>query len=1143
MDSSHLEAFRQVWENKGRLTAHGHLEEILYYMHEADEKKQRAREDARTQLEDLRNRDISLVNFDDESRKIKGNLDATLELIEKASKEKIRGIEEIQRKEMADHEKAYHDALAARSSMNDISPNHSATEVVAAINQKTGVNSKKTGSASQLSASISTRSSPDRMLPTPDDISTITAAGEHDKSAMLAKHFSCTIQREYADGQEQLILRYQTENREALQEITELRDNQFLPVNSPVNPLPTPDNEHAASRTITFDEVFQKGQAKHKDTIVEFPSKSGRWYILKCEEHNIRFGPRPLLGAAKHLNSRLHGGLCKNWAVAIKMLGYRVIDCTKELASLNNDVVKDAFANGYKPVSLVNPENKTRRRQYVEISEDNSRETDATTTSISRKSTSSPSRKRHKADSKSPTEIITNPKTFHIYYCFWKDEERLYPVMILAWDDQKPGGLENDLVSTGLLDKNSNPPNCYIYKDTDSGKNKAIAGWAPGFEDGGPRVNQRKFPAMFLYVVILLVYPARGIELIRCYYSDPNQEVSWVSANLLSKFPLFEPNPPKKKSHPFNSARRWVAKNNGFASWEEFEEAQKGEGGGMLAARGSYVFKPTHLEKRERRVSTPSVSSISDIGDAKKDSNNESGSDDESDSDNESGSDTESDSDAESSVRSHTSNITEKVLQELRDKAGEITGDSDYAGSDADSTLDDEHEEWEQVETDGRPWAWYGLRNKSRTDPEKTESFVSTRESTPLNNETKTSVRKGMESARHLSTHACTGDEDSSAKRGPDAKTSPLEAPPRRTVENLAQDGGDQTLRRTPLPNLHGVNAVNQATPPKTPKAHIFRTPASLINELSLSSGETGELGESSERTKRGRSEERSETGSVTPRQRSTKKPKQSPGIPDNEVVMSVDPQPAASPLLSVAHLLKPKGPLESERNAEITDDQVAMSIDSDPMNSPLTPVEPLSKLKEPLGSKQSPGITDDQIAMSIDSQPVNSPPPLFQPKEPLEPKQNLEIPGNEVVMSIDSPPVNSPLPPVAPLFKPKEPLGPAVFELSFYIKGLVSWNRENEETSLKLYYGEGERMIGTVDAPVDIVIDPTTLRGISREEIPESKGNVVMTLFSKDSDEAPMKVVFNRAMGSKVGIGKVQSRKFLQWTRSIVPALPLLEG
>ncbi|KAI1757967.1 hypothetical protein F4782DRAFT_4896 [Xylaria castorea] len=650
--------------------------------------------------------------------------------------------------------------------------------------------------------------------------------------------------------------------------------------------------------------------AKLNNTIVEFPPDSGRWYIVKCEEHTIRFGLRPLQGAAKHLNGRLHGGLDRSWALATEMLGYRVIDCTKELAALNNEVVNNAFAHGYKP------ENEVKRKQHPEIPENASHRTGATTisrkrsgtsqTSIGCKSTSSPSRKRRKEDWSNPTDIITNPKTFHVYYCFWKDHHCLYPVMILAWDNQEPGGLEHDLVSTGLLDKNSNPPNCYIYKDTDSGKNKAIAGWAPGFEDGGSKVQQRKFPAMFF---------------------DPDKGVSWVSANLLSKFPLFEPDPPKKRSHPFNVARRWVAKNKGFASWEEFEEAQKEKG----------------REKRERWVSTPSVSPLSEINDA------------------------ENGSDTESSAKSYTSNVTEKVLQEMRDRAGEITGDSDYAGSDADSTLDDEHKEWEQVETDGRPWAWYVLRKKSHTDLGKTESSISTPDNNPVNNKVEFSVREGTETARRLSIHACTQDEDYSVKEGPNAKASD---PPRRTVENPAQDGDNQSSRGTPVTNLYTANAVNQATPPLT------------------------------------------------------------------------------GPIL---------------RDITKTDDH---------------------------------------------SEPKHSPPP-----------------------------------PVAPVFKPKEPLGPAVFELSSYSKGSISWNRENEETSLRLYYGEGDRVVGTVDAPVNIVIDPTTLGGITREEIPESRGNVAMTLFGKDPSDASVKVVFDRPMGSKADIGKVQSRKFLRWIRSVVPTLPLLEG
>ncbi|KAI1742937.1 hypothetical protein F4680DRAFT_410523 [Xylaria scruposa] len=1072
MNSSRLEYFNQVWEKKRRLTTDEHWEEILHYMRETYEKKQRATDNAQNQLRGLRDRDVTLVSFSDEAQKIKDNLDATLEAIEKEYQEKIRVIEEIQRKEMANLEKAHREALTARPFiMNDISPDHSATEVLATTNQETGVNTKDAASP-RLSAGTSTGFSRDRMLPTQDDTPTIIALGGHDKSAKLAKHFSCTIQ--------------------PLQELAELRDHQSLPVDSPVNPLPTPDSEHGASRTVTFDEVYQNGQAKHKDTIVEFPSDSGRWYILKCEEHKMRFGPRPLIGAGKHLNSQLHGGLYKGWAVAIEKLGYRVIDCTKELASLNNEVVRDAIARGYKPVSILNPENKIRRRRYRETLENASQGADAAATSLSRKSPSSPPRKRHKADRENPTEIITNPKTFHVYYYFWKGEQLLYPVMILAWDDQKPGGLEHDLAGTGLLNKDSNPPNCYIYKDTHSGKNKAIAGWAPGFEDGGSKVNQRKFPAMFF---------------------DPKQQVSWVSANLLSEFPLFKLDPPMKRSHPFNVARRWVAKNKGFASWEEFEEAQKGKGG----------------DKRPRLVSTPSVSPISDIDNAEDNSDSESG------------------SDTESSAKSYTSNVTEKVLQKMRDRAGEITGDSDYTGSDTDSTSDDEHEKWEEVETTGQRWAWYDLRKKSRTDPEETESSASTHEGTSLNNEAGTPVRKCMDSARSLSKHAC-------------------------TEEHLVQVGDDQSSRRTPLPNRDGVNEVNQATPlPRTPTPYIFRTPASLINRLSLSSVGIGES--SSGRVKRGRSEERSETGNVTPRKQSAKKPRQNLEIPDTEMDMSSDSQPVASPLLPVEPLSEE--PLGPERNSEISDDEMAMSIDSQsvhsnspprpdknpgisedqmamaldsqPTASPLPPGVPLSMPTEPLGPDQDPGTTGDQMTISLDSQLVNSPlppaSPISKPKEPLGSEQSPGILDNEVVTSMDSQPATSPLPPAKPLFKPKEPLETAVFELSSYIKGDISWSRESEATSVRLYYGEGERMVGTMDAPVDIVIDPAALRGIAREEIPDTKGNVVMTLFSKHPDDAPIKVVFNRAMGSKVGIGKVQSRRFLQWARSIVPTLPLLGG
>lgn len=98
-----------------------------------------------------------------------------------------------------------------------------------------------------------------------------------------------------------------------------------------------------------------------------------------------------------------------------------------------------------------------------------------------------------------PKQILTNPKAFHIYNCFWRNDRCNYPVMILGWDDLTPGGLKS-LAETGLLDSKSNPPHCYRYKNRNSPTDAAIVGWAPGFEDGGPKVDSRKFPAMFLYV-------------------------------------------------------------------------------------------------------------------------------------------------------------------------------------------------------------------------------------------------------------------------------------------------------------------------------------------------------------------------------------------------------------------------------------------------------------------------------------------------------------------------------------------------------------------------------------------------------------------------------------------------------------------
>ncbi len=112
-----------------------------------------------------------------------------------------------------------------------------------------------------------------------------------------------------------------------------------LPASLPLPPPPPPQTPHqprlqagaptprAERRTISFDEVYQDGNAEFKHIIVEFPPASQKWYIMKCDEHGVHFGKKPLLGAAKHLHGSQHNNQQKHHTLAVELLGHWVWDC------------------------------------------------------------------------------------------------------------------------------------------------------------------------------------------------------------------------------------------------------------------------------------------------------------------------------------------------------------------------------------------------------------------------------------------------------------------------------------------------------------------------------------------------------------------------------------------------------------------------------------------------------------------------------------------------------------------------------------------------------------------------------------------------------------------------------------------------
>jgi hypothetical protein len=219
--------------------------------------------------------------------------------------------------------------------------------------------------------------------------------------------------------------------------------------------------------TISFDDVYQDGQAEIKYTIIECEhslttdaSVKGRWWILRCEEHVLHYafakrGNRS--GPTRHLLQK-HGEDSPDCETNrhIDVFGVLVLGCTAELAKKNNDDVEAAISNGYDPKTAANSE-------PVSV------------------------RKRRKTSSENEgafgNEPILDPEFGKLYMARWGTQ--MFAVALLPL--RKLSTLIPPREMGVLMNA---PPKCYNY-DKETG---LLSRWAPGFEDGGPKVKQRAFP-------------------------------------------------------------------------------------------------------------------------------------------------------------------------------------------------------------------------------------------------------------------------------------------------------------------------------------------------------------------------------------------------------------------------------------------------------------------------------------------------------------------------------------------------------------------------------------------------------------------------------------------------------------------------
>ena len=222
--------------------------------------------------------------------------------------------------------------------------------------------------------------------------------------------------------------------------------------------------------------MYRAGNADPKHFIARFRDKQ---YIFRCDEHGMHFGDNPLQGASKHLAGRLHNphnNRPRSHSRTVDVLGIQVPDSTEAERIQNNGGFKKALDEGYVPRG--NPQAARCQGQPREQTRPNVNH-----------------RGRGPRRRGGP---VVNPVPGGIYL-FSSPTRGMVGVLVLprgCLGDPSFAeiGLKDSLAETTLLSENEprEVPKCY-RTCPDTGR---ITGWEKGYEDGGDRAGERRYPVI-----------------------------------------------------------------------------------------------------------------------------------------------------------------------------------------------------------------------------------------------------------------------------------------------------------------------------------------------------------------------------------------------------------------------------------------------------------------------------------------------------------------------------------------------------------------------------------------------------------------------------------------------------------------------
>ncbi|KAF4340131.1 hypothetical protein FBEOM_5992 [Fusarium beomiforme] len=228
--------------------------------------------------------------------------------------------------------------------------------------------------------------------------------------------------------------------------------------------------------SIHFNAVYQNKRAARKHIIIRRPedeARPGKFFILRCEEHDLHFDDSPLQAGLAHLVDK-HQHQDASFDAVVENFGYEVIGCDDEKLAQNNMVAKEAFERG-----------DNRARDSIRVRPSPSPERRSKGTNRETKKGRSARARRKRGEPINPTDLIPG----NVYIIYWAASKQWFAGMLLPVQDLESVGIDDTVENMGLL---NNIPPCYQYDSSSQSFS-----WAEGYEDGGPNASEQHFAFMF----------------------------------------------------------------------------------------------------------------------------------------------------------------------------------------------------------------------------------------------------------------------------------------------------------------------------------------------------------------------------------------------------------------------------------------------------------------------------------------------------------------------------------------------------------------------------------------------------------------------------------------------------------------------